>query len=52
VLGDTVVPGPVAAPAQLPATGTPATTVAAIGAVLVLVGIGLVARFRAGANPN
>jgi LPXTG-motif cell wall-anchored protein len=41
-----------AAPAQLPATGTPATTLAVIGAVLTLLGIGLVARFRTGANSN
>jgi LPXTG-motif cell wall-anchored protein len=40
------------APSQLPTTGTPATTLAVIGAVLTLLGIGLVARFRTGANPN
>jgi LPXTG-motif cell wall-anchored protein len=37
---------------QLPATGSPATALAAVGAVLILVGIGLVARFRTGANPS
>jgi LPXTG-motif cell wall-anchored protein len=52
VLGNTVTPAAASAPSQLPATGSPATALAAMGVVLILVGIGLVARFRTGANPS
>jgi len=38
---------PAAAPAQLPATGSPATLLATIGVVLTLAGIVIVVRVRA-----